>query len=127
MGNQRGGLTHGHTHSAMAKHSKNNCSKSYHTHAEKKAMGYGSKQVRLGKDSLIQFGMCGLTLQPLQNPVCTPKGHLFSRDAIVEHLAMQKIALKKQERKFQKQEREKACEEQIQQQKDHEAALEAWE
>lgn len=47
-------------------------------------------QERLGKDSLGQYYECRLTLQPAVDPVCTPSGYLFSREAILENLLAQK-------------------------------------
>ena len=35
------------------------------------------------------------SVQTLQDPVCTPDGYVFSRDAIIENLAAQKKANKR--------------------------------
>ena len=125
------------------------------TYHEKKALGFGTVQQRLGKvnkcllhdhifglcllptallhhsllkstacllkDSVGNYYDCRLTLQPavvsqlpclqhtlplnysfdcqsvdnLQDPVCTPEGFLFSKEAIIENLVQQKKAIKR--------------------------------
>ena len=43
---------------------KSNHHRSFHTYAEKRMMDYGTKKMRLGKDSQIPFGHCFLSLAP---------------------------------------------------------------
>lgn len=92
------------------KHSKNNTARGFHSSHERQIAGYGSKEQRLGRDSMLKFGYCGLRLTPAENPVCTPGGIIYSRDAIIEHMANQRLVVKKQERQFKKQEMEKHAE-----------------
>ena len=42
-----------------------------YTHTHIATSGYGSKTVRLGKDSIKEFDCCSLTLQPCRDPVLT--------------------------------------------------------
>lgn len=65
------------------------------TYHEKKALGFGTVQQRLGKDSVGNYYDCRLTLQPAVDPVCTPEGFLFSKEAIIENLVQQKKAIKR--------------------------------
>ena len=39
----------------------------------------------------MPFGTCCISLKPVVDPVVSKKGDLFSRDAIVEYLAHQKV------------------------------------
>lgn len=80
-----------------SKHSKNagtmgSESQTYH---ERRAMGYGTVRERLGKDSAGNFDDCSLTLNKVKNPVATPEGFLFEREAILENLLAQKKAIKR--------------------------------
>lgn len=65
------------------------------TYAERKALGFGTVRERLGKDSQANFYDCRLTLQPAVDPVVTPQGYVFSREAILECLLQQKKAIKR--------------------------------
>jgi hypothetical protein len=47
------------------------------------------------QDSQGNFDDCCLTLQPAVNPVVTPDGFLFSREAILENLLQQKKTIKR--------------------------------
>ena len=60
------------------------------THAERAALGFGTAVERLGKDSVKDFDACALCLQPVQDPVVTPAGVLYERQAILENLLQQK-------------------------------------
>jgi nitric oxide synthase-interacting protein len=64
------------------------------TYAERRSLGYGTAHERLAKESLGNFGDCQLTLQPAIQPVCTPWGVVFSKEAILEYLLYQKKNLK---------------------------------
>ena len=81
----------------MGKHSKNAGGKGAEapTYAERQMFGYGTHRERLGKDALLPFDHCSLTLSPLEDPVCTPEGVLYSRAAILENLLNQKRRLKR--------------------------------
>mmetsp|Transcript_17121 Transcript_17121/g.51246 ORF Transcript_17121/g.51246 Transcript_17121/m.51246 type:complete len:334 (-) Transcript_17121:255-1256(-) len=80
-----------------SKHSKNagtmgSESQTYH---ERKAMGHGTIRERLGKDAAGNFDDCALTLRTVVDPVATPEGVLFERQAILENLLAQKKANKR--------------------------------
>ena len=60
------------------------------THAERAALGFGTAVERLGKDSVKDFDACALCLQPVTDPVVTPGGVLYERQAILENLVQQK-------------------------------------
>jgi nitric oxide synthase-interacting protein len=62
--------------------------------------GYGTKKLRLGSDSQIPFGHCCLGLCAAVDPVVTPYGHVYSRDAIIENLAEQTKENKRQQVAF---------------------------
>ena len=47
---------------------------------------YGTQRLRFGKDSMVPFGHCCLSLQPVVDPVVTPSGHLYSREVILNYL-----------------------------------------
>lgn len=47
------------------------------------------------QDSLGNFNDCCLTLQPVKDPVITPAGFLFSKEAILENLLQQKKTIKR--------------------------------
>ncbi|KIY93552.1 Nitric oxide synthase-interacting protein [Monoraphidium neglectum] len=65
------------------------------TYEERKALGFGTVKERLGKDSHGNYNDCCLTLQPAVNPVVTPDGYLYSREAILENLLQQKKGIKR--------------------------------
>merc|ERR1719379_760262 len=69
------------------------------TYAEKRSLRFGKVTERLGKDSLGWFGDCRLTLQPAADPVCTPSGIIYSKEAILQCLIQQRedIARKMQD------------------------------
>lgn len=86
------------------------------TYAEKKALGFGTVQERIGKDSQGNYYDCCLTLQAAVDPVVTPDGYLFSKEAILENLLQQKKIIKRktaaweaQQAEEQQQEAEKAA------------------
>jgi nitric oxide synthase-interacting protein len=62
---------------------------------ERRALGYGTTKERLGKDSMGNYSDCSLTLQFAVDPVVTPDGYIFSREAIIENLLAQKKAYKR--------------------------------
>ena len=66
------------------------------TKKEHKNNGYGTQTVRYGTDAQTKFGWCSLGLQPARNPVCTPHGVVFDRQAIIEYLLGQKMKLRQQ-------------------------------
>jgi hypothetical protein len=56
---------------------------------------YGTKEARFGVDSQLPFGYCALTLAPVVEPVVTPSGHIYSREAIFEHMLTKNQELKR--------------------------------
>jgi nitric oxide synthase-interacting protein len=60
------------------------------THYERtkkfKSSQYGTTTARLSTDSQLQFGDCALSVTAAVDPVATPSGHVYSREAIVEYL-----------------------------------------
>lgn len=66
------------------------------SYSERRAMGHGTVKERFGKDTLGKYYECCLTLQPAVDPVVTPDGFLFSKEAILENLLSQKKTIKKQ-------------------------------
>mmetsp|Transcript_29649 Transcript_29649/g.54374 ORF Transcript_29649/g.54374 Transcript_29649/m.54374 type:complete len:321 (-) Transcript_29649:734-1696(-) len=65
------------------------------SYAERRALGFGTVKERLGKDSLGNYYDCCLTLQKAEDPVLSPHGYLYSREAILENLLEQKKAIKR--------------------------------
>ena len=84
----------------MTRHGKNCTAGAVYTYHEKKkdteASGYGTKKTRLGRDSIKDFDCCNLTLQPCKDPVITPDGYLYEREAVLEYMIKQKRELAKQ-------------------------------
>lgn len=63
----------------------------------------GSLKERLGADSQLPFGYCPLSLNPIDDPVATPSGHVYSREAMLEYLLNANREIKSQRRKFEQQ------------------------
>jgi len=91
----------------MGKHSKNNTALPYYTSAEKQldntGAGWGTQSTRIGKDSLRNFDCCWLTLQPCVDPVVTPHGYLYEREAIYESLLHQKAEIARKQKLYDEQ------------------------
>ena len=65
------------------------------SHERKKLLGeYGTQTARLGTASHRRFGDCALSLTPAVDPVCTPSGNIYSREAIVQYLLTKTTELK---------------------------------
>ena len=100
---------------AMTRHAKNCTAGTVYTYHERKKdtqkSGYGSKAVRLGKDSVKNFDCCSLTLQPCREPVVTPDGFLYDREAILECLLHQKTEASRKMKAFEKQKKKQEAEE----------------
>jgi len=105
----------------MTRHGRNCTASAVYSYHEKKkdtqTSGYGSQNERLGKDSIKEFDCCGLTLQPCRDPVITPSGYLYDREAILEYIVHKKQEYAKQmklfdqqKKKFEAEEAEKAQE-----------------
>lgn len=93
----------------MTRHGKNSTAGAVYTYHERRKdaeqSGFGSKNVRLGKDSVKDFDCCSLTLQPCRDPVVTPDGYLYDKEAILECLLHQKKEVARKMKAFEKQKR----------------------
>ncbi|PAV79686.1 hypothetical protein WR25_08618 [Diploscapter pachys] len=91
----------------MTRHGKNCTASSVYSYHERKRdakiSGYGTLHARLGADSIKQFDCCSLTLQPCRDPVITPNGYLFDREAILEYILAQKKEIAKKTKLWEKQ------------------------
>ena len=79
------------------KHSKNNGSSTYgvFSYGERKRCEFMSSiDERTGADAQLPFGWCALSLQPAKDPVCTPSGHIYSRESLLEHMVSKGDELK---------------------------------
>lgn len=61
---------------------------------------YGTQTARLTSDSQLPFGDCCLQLAPAVDPVATPSGHIYSREAIVSYLLTKNKQLKQQRQEY---------------------------
>ena len=61
---------------------------------------YGTNASRLSADSQGKFGDCCLGLMPAQDPVATPSGHIYSREAIVSYLLTKTQELKEARHRY---------------------------
>nr|CAB3264408.1 nitric oxide synthase-interacting protein [Phallusia mammillata] len=93
----------------MTRHGKNATASAVYSYHEKKKdteqSTYGTQAARLGKDSVKDFDACCLTLQPCRNPVVTPHGYLYEKQAILEYIIHQKREIAKQAKQYEKQKR----------------------
>ncbi|XP_071357564.1 nitric oxide synthase-interacting protein isoform X2 [Trachinotus anak] len=91
----------------MTRHGKNCTAGAVYTYHEKKkdtaASGYGTQSIRLGKDAIKDFDCCCLSLQPCRDPVVTPDGYLYERQAILEYILHQKTEIAKKMKAYEKQ------------------------
>ncbi|XP_053213749.1 nitric oxide synthase-interacting protein homolog isoform X1 [Panonychus citri] len=100
----------------MTRHARNNTASACYTYHERQRdtanSGYGTIRERLAKDSIGDFDACCLTLQPCRNPVVTPNGYLFDKEAILEYIIHKKAEnarkLKQYEKERKRQEMEMA-------------------
>jgi nitric oxide synthase-interacting protein len=79
------------------KHSKNNGSSTYgvFSYGERKRCSFmTSIDERTGADAQLPFGWCALSLRPAEDPVCTPSGHIYSRELLLEHMVAKGDELK---------------------------------
>ncbi|KAK7076894.1 hypothetical protein SK128_002408 [Halocaridina rubra] len=91
----------------MTRHSKNCTASSVYSYHEKKkdakVSGYGSLNVRYGKDGVKDFDCCSLSLHPCRDPVITPDGYLFDRESILEYIITKKNEINRKIKEFEKQ------------------------
>ncbi|CAG8719062.1 22884_t:CDS:2, partial [Racocetra persica] len=62
-----------------------------------KALKYGTKKQRLGRDSMREFDACFLCLQRARDPICCEQGHLYCKECILENLLAQKREIRRQQ------------------------------
>jgi len=77
------------------RHGLNNTARGFFTKHEIEKMGYGTQKRRLGADSQLAFGDCALSLAPAIDPVASPSGTIYSREAIVKYLLAKTKELKR--------------------------------
>ncbi|KAM4016175.1 nitric oxide synthase-interacting protein [Anomaloglossus baeobatrachus] len=98
----------------MTRHGKNCTAGAVYTYYEKKkdtaASGYGTQTVRLSKDAVKDFDCCCLSLQPCKDPVVTPDGFIYEKEAILEYILHQKREIARQMKAYEKQKNEKKTE-----------------
>ncbi|KAL7644939.1 UNVERIFIED_CONTAM: hypothetical protein RMT77_004756 [Armadillidium vulgare] len=91
----------------MTRHSKNCTANSVYSYHEKKkdahASGFGSLKLRLSKDAVKDFDCCCLNLHPCREPVLTPEGYLFEKEAILEYIVAKKNEIKRKMKEYEKQ------------------------
>lgn len=91
----------------MTRHSKNCTASSVYSYHEKKkdakASGYGSLNMRYGKDGVKDFDCCSLSLHPCRDPVLTPEGYLFDKESILEYIITKKNEISRKMKEYEKQ------------------------
>ena len=94
----------------MPRHSSNNTARGFHSRGEKerarKDTGWGTQKLRLGTEMQLPFGHCCLSLEPVQEPVVSPSGHLYSKEMVYEYLLTKVKGLKRQRAAFDAQQAE---------------------
>ncbi|CAI2173773.1 8093_t:CDS:2 [Funneliformis geosporum] len=73
----------------MPRHSKNNTALSFFTYAEGKALDYGTKKQRLGRDSMREYDSCYLCLQRARDPVCCTQ----AKEAVIQEFERQQVRI----------------------------------
>ena len=76
------------------RHAKNNTALGFFTKHERDRLQWGTKRMRLGKDSIKKFDACAICLKLCQNPMVCPQGDLFCKECIYESLLNQKHRIK---------------------------------
>ncbi|CAG0884762.1 unnamed protein product [Cyprideis torosa] len=91
----------------MTRHGRNATASAVYSYHEKrkdqKSSGYGTLKARISKHGVKDFDCCSLTLQPCRNPVVTPHGYLYDKEAILEYILKKKREISKQIKAFEKQ------------------------
>ncbi len=109
---------------AMTRHGRNATNSAVYTYHERKkdaaASGYGTERMRLNKDAIKGFDCCSLTLQPCRNPVVTPEGWLFDKEAVIKYILEKKAEYQKKLVAFEAQRDREFAELQAQAKKDEE-------
>lgn len=87
----------------MSRHSKNTCTRQFYSYHEKQKAGVGSISQRLGSESQLPFGYCGLSMYPAEDPVVSPSGHIYSKESMLEYLLTKSKELKESQRLYDEQ------------------------
>jgi len=92
----------------MARHSKHSNDRMFFTAKERADAGFaGTRKEVMGTDCFLPFGFCALSLKAPKDPVVTPQGHIFDREAILECFVQQKVDMQVQQKKWDEQERKR--------------------
>lgn len=98
----------------MTRHGKNCTAGAVYTYYEKKkdtaVSGYGTQSLRLSKDAIKDFDCCCLSLQPCKDPIITPDGYIYEKEAILEYILHQKTEIAKKMKAYEKQKNVKKVE-----------------
>ena len=91
----------------MSRQSHHSRERSHATYEEKQRGESGSLKIRLGTDSQLPFGYCSISLHPTNDPVVSPSGHIYSREAILQYLLNKMQEIKDQQILYEKQKHDK--------------------
>jgi len=91
----------------MTRHGKNATAGAVYSYHERKKDtlegNYGTQTATINRDSARNFDCCCLTLAPCKDPVSTPEGYVYEREAILTNLLTQKRKIGKAEKAYNKQ------------------------
>uniref|UniRef100_A0A2K5CSD3 Nitric oxide synthase-interacting protein n=1 Tax=Aotus nancymaae TaxID=37293 RepID=A0A2K5CSD3_AOTNA len=91
----------------MTRYGKNCTAGAVYTYHEKRkgtaASGYGTQNIRLSRDAVKDFDCCCLSLQPCHDPVFTPDGYRYEREALLEYIPHQQKEIVRQMKACEKQ------------------------
>lgn len=79
----------------MTRHSKNNTDGPVFTYHERGQMAHGSKRMRLPGTAIKAWDHCSIGLSPASDPVITPEGVVYDREAILLNFLHQKAEARK--------------------------------
>jgi len=89
----------------MSRHSQHSNDRSYFTYKERVEAGFTrTKKDILSSDAFLPFGHCCLSLKVPKDPVATPDGYVYDREAILEALVQQKLDAQEGQKLFDEQE-----------------------
>lgn len=74
-------------------------------------MQYGSFERRIAKESILDFDMCCISLNPVTDPILSAEGVLYDKTAVLEFIVNQKRYIKSQKKAYEEYLKEKAAEE----------------
>jgi len=82
----------------MSRHSKNNTAGAYFTYEERQKLDYGTKEARIGRDSMRPCNACHICLHTARDPLICEQGHLSCRECSLESILNQKEEIAKKQR-----------------------------